>query len=430
MRAPTWSPTRTRGRRGGRPAVGHRALPAAGRLHGVRIGHVLETHNHADHVSGHGRLARATGATIHIHELAEAEYPHEPFADGWRLAPRASSDRGDPHARPPARAHLASCSATWARRRVPGRSSPATPSSSAMSRRPDLAVEPREGAAEMFRSLHERLLSSRRRSRGLAGPPRRLALRRLRDRPEALLDDRLRAPPQRAPWRSPEAGSFVEAPARLARRAAAERRADRRPEPRAAGRGARHAGAADPARGRGGGRRGRGRWSTPARTSSSTRRTSPARSAPPPTTPDSRPRSRGWSTEDAELIVVAASDGYELEAAELLASVGLRVRGFLEGGMTAWRSEERPVERIELIDPDGLAERLAATATGSSCSTSATATSSRAGTSPARVHIPYGAARRSPRRAARGTGRSRRSAAAASAAGSPPRSSSARGSSR
>ena len=27
--------------------------------------------------------------------------------------------------------------------------------------------------------------------------------------------------------------------------------------------------------------------------------------------------------------------------------------------MTAWRSEERPVRRIELIDPDGLAERLA-----------------------------------------------------------------------
>jgi hydroxyacylglutathione hydrolase len=61
-----------------------------------------------------------------------------------------------------------------------------------------------------------------------------------------------------------------------------------------------------------------------------------------------------------ELIVVAASDGYELEAAELLASVGLRVRGYLEGGMTAWRSEGRPVRRIELIDPDELAERLEA----------------------------------------------------------------------
>ena len=69
------------------------------RLHGVRIEHVLETHNHADHVSGHGRLARATGATIHIHELAEAEYPHEPFADGWKLELGDGRDRGDPHAR-------------------------------------------------------------------------------------------------------------------------------------------------------------------------------------------------------------------------------------------------------------------------------------------------------------------------------------------
>jgi rhodanese-related sulfurtransferase len=61
---------------------------------------------------------------------------------------------------------------------------------------------------------------------------------------------------------------------------------------------------------------------------------------------------------DVELIVVAASDGYELEAAELLASVGLYVRGYLQGGMTAWRSEERPVSRIEMLDADALAERL------------------------------------------------------------------------
>ncbi|HSJ74102.1 MAG TPA: MBL fold metallo-hydrolase, partial [Miltoncostaeaceae bacterium] len=52
----------------------------------VRIEHVLETHTHADHVSGHGRLAEATGAAIHVHRAAGAEYPHEPFDDGWELA--------------------------------------------------------------------------------------------------------------------------------------------------------------------------------------------------------------------------------------------------------------------------------------------------------------------------------------------------------
>src|SRR4249919_2666469 len=52
------------------------------RFLGVRVEHILETHNHADHVSGHGRLAAATGATIHVHQLAEPDYDHEPFEDG------------------------------------------------------------------------------------------------------------------------------------------------------------------------------------------------------------------------------------------------------------------------------------------------------------------------------------------------------------
>ena len=56
------------------------------RYMGVGIGHILETHNHADHVSGHGHLAAATGATIHIHRLAGADYDHEPFEDGFELA--------------------------------------------------------------------------------------------------------------------------------------------------------------------------------------------------------------------------------------------------------------------------------------------------------------------------------------------------------
>ena len=59
-------------------------LEMARYLH-VRIEHILETHNHADHLSGHGRLAAATGATIHIHRDAEPDYDHEPFDDGWVL---------------------------------------------------------------------------------------------------------------------------------------------------------------------------------------------------------------------------------------------------------------------------------------------------------------------------------------------------------
>jgi glyoxylase-like metal-dependent hydrolase (beta-lactamase superfamily II)/rhodanese-related sulfurtransferase len=55
------------------------------RYHGVKIEHVLETHNHADHVSGHGRLVAATGARIHIHQAAQPDYEHEPLADGSEL---------------------------------------------------------------------------------------------------------------------------------------------------------------------------------------------------------------------------------------------------------------------------------------------------------------------------------------------------------
>src|SRR4026209_3004546 len=59
---------------------------ALARYMGVSIEHLLETHTHADHVSGHGRLAAATGAVIHVHRLARPDYHPEPFADGWELA--------------------------------------------------------------------------------------------------------------------------------------------------------------------------------------------------------------------------------------------------------------------------------------------------------------------------------------------------------
>ena len=48
---------------------------------GVRIVRTVETHTHADHLSGHGRLALEHDVPISIHPAAEAEYEHDPLVD-------------------------------------------------------------------------------------------------------------------------------------------------------------------------------------------------------------------------------------------------------------------------------------------------------------------------------------------------------------
>jgi glyoxylase-like metal-dependent hydrolase (beta-lactamase superfamily II)/rhodanese-related sulfurtransferase len=53
--------------------------------HGVRLAAVFETHTHADHVSGHGRLALEHGVPIRVHAAAEATFPHEPLDDGTEI---------------------------------------------------------------------------------------------------------------------------------------------------------------------------------------------------------------------------------------------------------------------------------------------------------------------------------------------------------
>lgn len=325
------------------------------RLHGVRIGHVLETHNHADHVSGHGRLARGTGATIHVHELAVAEYEHEPFADGWAL------ELGDlrveaihtPGHRPEHTCFLLSDvgrgGAPWAL--LSGDSLFVGDVA-----RPDLAVEPREGAIEMFRSLHQRLLTlddevevwPGHLGGSLCGssaidlkPSSTIGFERRRNRALAIADeDQFVAtqlgslgdkPPNVAKIVALNRGPLVEdfgTPAPLTPHQVEEavaagacvidgRTNEQFDEAHIAG-----------------------ALSTSAYDTGFATKVS--RVAP----------------EGAEIIVVAASDGDERRAAELLAAVGMRVRGFLEGGMTAWRTEGRPVQRIELIDPDQLARRV------------------------------------------------------------------------
>jgi glyoxylase-like metal-dependent hydrolase (beta-lactamase superfamily II)/rhodanese-related sulfurtransferase len=128
------------------------------RYMGVRIEHILETHNHADHVSGHGRLANATGATIHIHRLAAPDYDHEPFDDGWEL------ELGDvvvralhtPGHRPE---HTAFALTDRARGEEPWAVLSGDSLFVGDIARPDLAVEREEGARDIFASLHAQLLT-------------------------------------------------------------------------------------------------------------------------------------------------------------------------------------------------------------------------------------------------------------------------------
>src|SRR5215208_3143461 len=356
------------------------------RLHGVRIEHVLETHNHADHVSGHGRLARATGATIHIHELADAEYQHEAFADGWKL------NLGDvevevlhtPGHRPEHTSFLL-------RDADRGGDPWAVLTGDSLFvgdvARPDLAIEEREGAAGIYRSLHERLLSLPDdvevwpghlggSSCGSAGIDHKSTStigferehnRALRFGSESeFIEDAVATlgdpPPNVEHIVALNRGPLIEemgTPIPLAPRAV-------------------EVGIAE------------GALLVDARTNEQ------FDEAHIPGAISASAYETGFATKvakvvppDVELIVVAASDGYQMEAAELLASVGLRVRGFLEGGMTAWRSEGRHVARLELLDPDGLAKRLSDDAETLIVDVR-DSSEYEAGHIPGSVHIPYG----------------------------------------
>jgi len=57
----------------------------AARQNNLRIEHVIETHLHADFVSGHRELAARTGAKIYMGSHAGATFPHVAVHDGFEL---------------------------------------------------------------------------------------------------------------------------------------------------------------------------------------------------------------------------------------------------------------------------------------------------------------------------------------------------------
>ena len=61
---------------------------------------------------------------------------------------------------------------------------------------------------------------------------------------------------------------------------------------------------------------------------------------------------------EQEVVLIGRDDADALHAAQLAAAVGLtNLGGYLAGGMTSWREERRPVERIERVPLDELHAR-------------------------------------------------------------------------
>ena len=122
----------------------------------ARIVRVLETHTHADHVSGHGRLALEHGVPVAVHPLGEPEYAFDALADGDEVVVGDVAIRvlHTPGHRPE---HC--CFAVIDRSRGDDPWLVITGDSLLVgaAARPDLAVEAADGARDLHRSLLELL---------------------------------------------------------------------------------------------------------------------------------------------------------------------------------------------------------------------------------------------------------------------------------
>ena len=135
------------------PAYAIEQYLEAAERHEVELVCVLETHTHADHVSGHGRLALEHGVPVRIHADAGAAYEHEPLVDGAEVA------TGDvvlrtihtPGHRPE---HCAFAVVDRSRANEPWLVLTGDSLFVGDVARPDLAVEAADGAEGLFHSVH------------------------------------------------------------------------------------------------------------------------------------------------------------------------------------------------------------------------------------------------------------------------------------
>jgi len=124
---------------------------------GLQVKAVIETHNHADHISGHGELSRRTGAEIYVHEQAGVKYPHKTLKDGDELQFGIARLRviHTPGHRPE---HISLAVSDTSRSDDPWLVLTGDSLFIGDVARPDLAVPGEEGASVLYDSIFNRLL--------------------------------------------------------------------------------------------------------------------------------------------------------------------------------------------------------------------------------------------------------------------------------
>jgi len=124
---------------------------------GLQVKAVIETHNHADHISGHGELSRRTGAEIYVHEQADVKYPHKILKDGDELQFGVARLRviHTPGHRPE---HISLTVSDTSRSNDPWLVLTGDSLFIGDIARPDLAVPGEEGASVLYDSIFNRLL--------------------------------------------------------------------------------------------------------------------------------------------------------------------------------------------------------------------------------------------------------------------------------
>jgi hydroxyacylglutathione hydrolase len=324
------------------------------RYMGVSIEHILETHNHADHVSGHGRLASATGATIHVHRLAGAEYEHEPFEDGWELELGTVRVRAlhTPGHRPE---HTAFALIDSGRGDEPWAVLTGDTLFVGDIARPDLAVDEDEGARGIFQSLHEKLLTLPSATEvwpghlggSLCGGPGMdmkvsSTIGFEREHNDLLAEsDEERFARRALATLGPQPPNF-HAIVRINRGPLLREGVDVHPlTPRQVEQ-----------------KRSAGALIVDVRTALQFDEAHIPGAVAITMLRAGFGSKLAWLAErDQEVVLVGRDDEDALHAAELAASVGItKIAGYLAGGMTSWREEGRETGRIERIDPAGLAE--------------------------------------------------------------------------